>query len=417
MAVTQHDDAVEIDGSQDTAQLKVQGHSTQTTPLQQWENSGGDVVAELQNTGRLQVGDEPGTPDALLEAHRDDTLTSGQIAQTNRGIHTSGHLTDEGGNANIEWSVHDVTLDGNNTDLAKVAALRAGVVKQGSGIVDEAVGLEVTDISGATDNYAIKTNIGKVQFGDLGAGMVKSDADGNLSIAVAGTDHLEPDLGTGNLKALDFPALTGDVTTPGNSLTATIANNAITTDKITDDAVSLAKLSHDGSNPWQAIGYNDSGAPTTLSVYPTRAEVMADTINMMTTDKELYINYTTLQAYGLYVWQQKTTAPNDADNGDEISISVVLDTGTYDFYVLGVLFSNAGIVDWYLNDTLGSPFVSGQDWYNNTVAYNELKSHSGVLTITKPGYHKIIGKINGQNASSSDHYFLLSKIYIQKSSD
>ena len=45
--------AVRIDGSANTYQLRVQGHSTQTVQLQTWENSGGSLLAAALSSGSL----------------------------------------------------------------------------------------------------------------------------------------------------------------------------------------------------------------------------------------------------------------------------------------------------------------------------------------------------------------------------
>jgi len=46
-------DQIFIDGSADRIQLKVQGHSTQTTNLQEWQTSAAGVVASLDNSGNF----------------------------------------------------------------------------------------------------------------------------------------------------------------------------------------------------------------------------------------------------------------------------------------------------------------------------------------------------------------------------
>ncbi len=53
MAVTTYTDNVEILGSQNINQLKVKGHTTQTTPLQDWQDSTGASKASLDNSGKL----------------------------------------------------------------------------------------------------------------------------------------------------------------------------------------------------------------------------------------------------------------------------------------------------------------------------------------------------------------------------
>ena len=50
------------------------------------------------------------------------------------------------------------------------------------------------------------------------------------------------DLAAGTIPAARMPALTGDVTSSAGSVATTIANNAVTTAKIIDDAVTFAKM-------------------------------------------------------------------------------------------------------------------------------------------------------------------------------
>ena len=49
------DAALEVDGREDVVQLQVQGHSTQTEPLQTWEDSSGDVQTEVTGAGQLRA--------------------------------------------------------------------------------------------------------------------------------------------------------------------------------------------------------------------------------------------------------------------------------------------------------------------------------------------------------------------------
>ena len=46
-----------VDGVADAIQLRVQGHSTQTSSLQTWENSGGTVVGSITNTGTFNAAE------------------------------------------------------------------------------------------------------------------------------------------------------------------------------------------------------------------------------------------------------------------------------------------------------------------------------------------------------------------------
>lgn len=75
---------------------------------------------------------------------------------------------------------------------------------------------------------------------------------------------------TGQLKAASFPILTGDVTTAGGSLATTIATNAVTTTKIANSNVTLAKIADIAD---QTILGNNSGiaaAPIALTAAQTK---------------------------------------------------------------------------------------------------------------------------------------------------
>lgn len=111
-------DNVLIDGSQDIKQLRVQGHTTQTQPLQTWEDSAGNTVAQVTGDGRVIVGDDV-TPDSLIEAHRLDTSTS----KPTRGFHSLGQVTGTL-NALVQWIVEELELTGASAISALHTALR-----------------------------------------------------------------------------------------------------------------------------------------------------------------------------------------------------------------------------------------------------------------------------------------------------
>jgi hypothetical protein len=205
-----YNEEVVIDGSADETQLTVQGHSTQNEPLQTWEDSAGDPLAKVTGDGRLQVGsfDAQGamaTDDSLIEVYRDPTDT----AKPTRGLHVAGEVADDDSDA-LAWSVHELTLSGDQTTTGKATALSAKVTtddadidtavgieaavdKEGTGTIDEAVGVEVADINQGTANYAIRTGDGTIRFGDLDAGTVQSDTDGDLSVRKDKVDSTAPD--------------------------------------------------------------------------------------------------------------------------------------------------------------------------------------------------------------------------------
>lgn len=156
-------DNLTVNGDSDETQVTVKGHSTQNEALQSWQDNAGNTLAEVTGDGRVQVGDEPpmGTPDAMLEVHRDATST----AKPKRGIATNGEIQDATDDS-IAWSASEVMLSGDNTDVNRASGLRVGASKVGNGTLDEAVGLEVNDITGGTDNYAIRTGQGAVRVGE-----------------------------------------------------------------------------------------------------------------------------------------------------------------------------------------------------------------------------------------------------------
>lgn len=52
--MTEHfNENVEIEGSQDVTQLRVQGHTSQTQPLQDWQNSAGDSLVRVTELGNF----------------------------------------------------------------------------------------------------------------------------------------------------------------------------------------------------------------------------------------------------------------------------------------------------------------------------------------------------------------------------
>ena len=82
---------------------------------------------------------------------------------------------------------------------------------------------------------------------------------------------------TGTLQAAQFPALTGDVTTPGSSLATTIANGAVT----------LAKMATLGAN--SAIG-NATGSTATPSAVPMASAPTASAIAIRDANANLQAN-------------------------------------------------------------------------------------------------------------------------------
>lgn len=75
---------------------------------------------------------------------------------------------------------------------------------------------------------------------------------------------------TGTLAAARFPALTGDVTNTVGTLATTIANNAVTTVKIADSNVTLAKIANIADQTILGNNAGSSGAPIALTASQVR---------------------------------------------------------------------------------------------------------------------------------------------------
>ena len=124
---------------------------------------------------------------------------------------------------------------------------------------------------------------------------------------------------------------------------------------------------------------------------------------LSTTGNALARTYDANQYQNLYAYQ------NAGANGDKFTQGFYLRAGTYTFYIIGLTGSNSGKVDWTL-DGAASPFMQGQDWYSASTTYNVIKSVANVL-VTGSGYHKLQGKINGQNGASTGFNLKLTAYY------
>ncbi|MEO8609541.1 MAG: hypothetical protein ABI690_16740 [Chloroflexota bacterium] len=127
MTQTTFTDNVLVDGSQDIKQLRVQGHTTQTLPVQTWEDSAGSTLAQLTGDGRFIIGDDV-TPDSLVEAHRLETSTS----KPKRGIHSLGKITNTVLDV-ITWAVAELELLGSAGVSGLQTALRAKATHNNTG--------------------------------------------------------------------------------------------------------------------------------------------------------------------------------------------------------------------------------------------------------------------------------------------
>jgi len=93
-----------------------------------------------------------------------------------------------------------------------------------------------------------------------------------LGLATVASSASAADLSTGTLSASRLPALTGEVTSSAGSAATTIANNAVVTARIADNAVTLAKLA---TIAQQRIIGGAAGAGTATPTALTPAQIVA----------------------------------------------------------------------------------------------------------------------------------------------
>lgn len=99
-------------------------------------------------------------------------------------------------------------------------------------------------------------------------------------------------------------------------------------------------------------------------------------------------------------------------NGNTFTHSAPLQAGDYSFSVLGITGPDAGIIDWYIDDTL---FLAGQDWYAAGFTFGVEKF--GSFTVASDGVHVFKAVVNGKNALSSDYIIYLTKYSAKQAAD
>jgi hypothetical protein len=148
MTQTTFTDNVLVDGSQDIEQLRVQGHTTQLQPIQTWENSAGDVLAQVTSDGRLIVGDDV-TPDSLIEAHRLETSTT----KPKRGLHSLGQVSGTLATL-VQWIVGELELRGSTAIDALHTAFRIRAANLNTGTPTANAELRAADVEVINDATA-----------------------------------------------------------------------------------------------------------------------------------------------------------------------------------------------------------------------------------------------------------------------
>jgi hypothetical protein len=146
---------------------------------------------------------------------------------------------------------------------------------------------------------------------------------------------------------------------------------------------------------------NSSWEPSTggSGIYPQRATMWHDEAIVLVGNPLFFNNPYPEQNYNYVVYQDSSA------DGDSFSQSFMLVAGIYDFYVLGILDTVCGILDWYIDDVLA---VGSQDWYDADYTPNVIRPAS--VTITGNGRHTLKAIVNGKNPSADDGW----RIYLTK---
>lgn len=136
--------------------------------------------------------------------------------------------------------------------------------------------------------------------------------------------------------------------------------------------------------------------------YPTHA-TMFHPESVVIVGAGLVSANSTLQKFDLFAFQ------SPGSDGDSFEQSFFLKAGSYVFSVLGLGFTNRGLVDWYIDDVM---IVSGQDWYASSLSYNVIKAASDI-SVALNGLHTLKAVINGKNPLSSGYYLYLTNYWFR----
>lgn len=159
------------------------------------------------------------------------------------------------------------------------------------------------------------------------------------------------------------------------------------------------------------IGIGGTGGSGVAQVYPTRARVFGEELNVLT-GTALTRYHEALQNFSNYVYN------STAANGDELTWSWLLAAGSYVLSILGLTSSYGGIIDVYGKlspDGSYGALATGMDWYSAGIVYNIIKTAN--ITISTDGRWVLKTKVNGKHASSSGYYFYSTMIWLAPSAD
>ena len=173
----------------------------------------------------------------------------------------------------------DVTGSGSGTFATTLAPVTSAKIADGaitsSKIANNAIQGNNISSMGATNGQVLQWN-GSIWMpatvsGGTGGGSITLSGENYLSISGSSITANKVNLGTnvtGTLAATSLPVLTGDVTTTAGSMTTTIADGAVTTNKIANGTILAADLNQMGATNGQVLQWNNgtsSWSPATVT--------------------------------------------------------------------------------------------------------------------------------------------------------
>jgi len=315
-----------------------------------------------------------------------------------------------GNNDNIGffgWKMTDVT-NGSEDAIPLLGSIKAGSLLEGQVLVGESHVLRVeeakdklTSTPGGAGNVDVGTHYAIVTFVDP---IGETDADVTQSTAVVIASSAK----TVALSAIPLgkwgtTSRKVYVTAAGATQSDATAYHLLTT--IADNSTTTATYNSSDATIASGALIPTSNGTGTRPIWPRTdliqgLQLLNNTGNTPTVANNS--SYATAMIYNL-------TAAQAAD-GDEYYAGVVLEAGTYTLYVDGGVGANFGKLDYYFD---GVVQTTAQDWYAAANAYTQ---KSLTVTALTSGYHFLLIKVNGKNASSADYIFRWSQLYFVPSS-
>jgi hypothetical protein len=283
--------------------------------------------------------------DTKLSAKQDKlTLNSGQVlggASSGTGeveaidtvnINSLGLAKD----TDIPTKVSDLANDtGFTTNKGTVTQVKAGTTQVSGLTLSVSNGTTTPTITTSINNAAnFRSAIGAGTVTQVKVGSTSyTPASGVISLPAYPTPTTYSGSTSIKLSSNSFQraALTGDVTSPQNSNTTTIANNAVTTDKINNNAVTLAKIQKIATG--KVLGRTSSGTGEVEAI---------DTINIDEINQsnwtEVWSGSINLNSYRSSYYT--TPVPSGSYIGKRIAIEIQYGTGTT--YTSKIIFGVLG---------------------------------------------------------------------------